>query len=268
MRTFFQTAMLIVLLVAFSPAHATSESIDNSDLWWNAGESGWGMQLVQRKDIIFATLFVYGQTNSPVWYVATLSSAGGGAWTGDLLATTGPWFGTVPFNPASVTSAKVGTLTFTANSDQDGTLVYSVSSTTVTKAITRQSLRVDDYSGSYIGLIYQTALGCTNPADRISTSNRIDFDITQTGVALGIISQQQGTFPVCQSTGTLSTYGQFAGTTQVIANCNDGTAAGNVMAISNINITPSGIMMNYTAPSTNTGSKGCNYSGSIFGIRH
>jgi hypothetical protein len=52
----------------FAPtALATSFSTDQSDLWYIVAESGWGMQLVQRGNIIFATLFFYGQS-STTWY--------------------------------------------------------------------------------------------------------------------------------------------------------------------------------------------------------
>ncbi|HSS27803.1 MAG TPA: hypothetical protein VLL50_07585, partial [Usitatibacter sp.] len=60
------------------------------------------MQLVQRDNTIFATLFVYGQNNQPTWYVSTMQHSASLTWTGPLYATTGPWFGTVPFNANNV----------------------------------------------------------------------------------------------------------------------------------------------------------------------
>ena len=268
MKALFSTALFIATLVTLAPARATSFSVDNSDLYWNAGESGWGMQLVQRKEAIFATLFVYNSANAPVWYTATLEPSGPSTWSGDLFVTSGPFFGTVPFDPATVTRTKVGTMTFTVNSDTDATLTYKVDAVTVTKAIIRQSLRLDNYSGSYAGILYQVALACPDPLDRVPYNNRIDFDISQSGPMLTILSQQQGQFPVCQSTGSVATNGQFASSQQVTTSCSDGNGAGDVMAFSDINITPSGITMNFTAPSSNFGSKGCNFVGSIFGIRH
>jgi len=83
-------------------AKATSFTTDQSDLWYIPSESGWGMQLVQRDSVIFATLFVYGQNNQPTWYVSTMNYTSNLTWTGPLYATTGPWFGTVPFNPQNV----------------------------------------------------------------------------------------------------------------------------------------------------------------------
>ena len=64
---------LLALGVAFAmPARATTYSIDFTDIWWNAAESGWGINVAQRSNIIFATLFVYGPDNTARWYSATL----------------------------------------------------------------------------------------------------------------------------------------------------------------------------------------------------
>lgn len=268
MNRLCSTALLIAALTPVVPASATSYSIDNSDLWWVSSESGWGMQLVERDELIFATLFVYNNATAPIWYTATLTPSGPSTWSGDLLVTSGPWFATVPFNPVAVTRTTVGTMSFTTTSDRSGTLNYSVDGVNVTKTIARQTLKTDDYSGGYFGLLYQIAHGCPNPIDLGGYINRIDFDITQSAQTLTILSQQQGNFPVCQSTGAVTTYGQLASSQQVISSCTDGSNAGNVMAFSQIVVTPSGITINFTAPSTNAGSKGCNLVGSIYGIRH
>src|SRR4030081_3823288 len=97
-----RSALVVLLLAvgsALSPAHATAYSTDQSDLWYVTSESGWGIQFVQRGSVIFATMFVYDQSGVPIWYVATMNPSGNYLWTGDLLRTQGPWFGTVPFDP-------------------------------------------------------------------------------------------------------------------------------------------------------------------------
>ena len=58
-------SLLIAACCLSSSAQSTSFSTDQSDLWWNAAESGWGIQFVQRGAVIFATMFVYDQTNIP-----------------------------------------------------------------------------------------------------------------------------------------------------------------------------------------------------------
>ncbi len=63
-------AVLSLLCLPAGPAAAAS-GYDMSDLWWNPAESGWGIQFVQQRDVIFATLYVYDASGAPVWYVAT-----------------------------------------------------------------------------------------------------------------------------------------------------------------------------------------------------
>jgi hypothetical protein len=100
-------AACAALTCVIPPASATSFSVDNSDLWGNPAENGWGLQIVQRAEIIFVTLYLYNANNTPVWYAAVLQPNGPTAWTGDLMQTGGPWFGTQPFNPAAVTVTRV-----------------------------------------------------------------------------------------------------------------------------------------------------------------
>ena len=48
----------------------TPTTIDFSDLWWNATESGWGISLTHQFSNVFATWFAYDQTGKAIWYVA------------------------------------------------------------------------------------------------------------------------------------------------------------------------------------------------------
>jgi hypothetical protein len=111
-----------------------------SDLWYNANESGWGLNIVQHtSNLLFAVWFVYAPNSSPTWYTFT-----NGTWTtptsysGQVFATTGPPASSATFNGASVTvrQAGVGTLSFSDSSN--GTFSYTVDGSTGQKAITRQ----------------------------------------------------------------------------------------------------------------------------------
>src|SRR5712691_8686942 len=125
----FNLAVLLLAASSFvGPTWATSFSNDQSDLWWNADENGWGIQFVQRGSTIFATMFVYDASGNPTWYVAGMQGTkpnGMLTFTGDLFATHGPWFGAVPYSPAA-TGAKVGTMTWQKQAGMAGTLTYSV----------------------------------------------------------------------------------------------------------------------------------------------
>jgi hypothetical protein len=257
------------LLASAIPAVATPFSTDNSDLWGIPNESGWGVQLVQRAEVIFATLFVYDKTNGPIWYSATLEPLGPReqqTWAGDLVQTNGPWFGTTPYDPAAVKVNVVGQMTFNALSDHTGTLAYSVHGVVVQKSIARLTLRDDDSSGDYVGVLSYSAEGCPNPLDGRRYQNRIDFEMIQSGEALTIISQEQGKSAVCTSKGDWTQYGQFGTSRQVTSSCTDGSHSGNVTLLYEMNVTFTGVVMNFTAPSTNPDSKGCTINGSIYGI--
>jgi hypothetical protein len=260
-------AAWLVLTCAIPPASATSFSVDNSDLWGNPAENGLDLQIVQRADIIFVTLYLYNTNNTPIWYAAVLQANSPTNWTGDLMQTSGPWFGTQPFNPAAVTVARVGSMTFTPTSARDGVLSYSINGVSNTKDIERMTLRYDNYNGNYIGMLAYAAEGCPNPGDRGLFNNRIDFSITQSGAYMTMISQQQGTTAVCSSNGDYGQDGQFGNTRQVTGSCSDGSGGGAVTTYYQMNTTPSGIMMNFTAPGSNPGSKGCTLNGSLVGIR-
>jgi hypothetical protein len=68
-----------------------------------------------------------------------------------LIATTGPWFGTVPFNPTLVGLRTVGKMTWKAQSVGSGTLSYGIDGVTVSKTLYRQTLRYDDRAGTFYG---------------------------------------------------------------------------------------------------------------------
>ena len=75
------------------PAFAAS-GYDYSDSWWTPTESGWGLQFVQQRDIVFASLYVYGPDGTPRWYSGALAFTGLTAqahtpnYEGDLYQTT------------------------------------------------------------------------------------------------------------------------------------------------------------------------------------
>ena len=264
MTTLCRTAcVLLVAAASFlaSPASSTSFSIDQSDLYYIPAESGWGIQLVQRGSVIFGTMFVYGPSNTPTWYVATMQFAGNFTWTGDLYATTGPWFGAVPFNPANVAARKVGTMTWAAQTVETGTLSYVVDGVAVTKNVVRQTLVFDDYSGTYLGALHITATGCTNPAD--NASGEIPFvtiSVIQSGSSISIAISVLGTSLLTIS-GTLSQSGQFGSI--LGAYTSDVGELGNA-TVSAMNVQVNALAATLLLNSTNVG---CQDAGYFAGMR-
>jgi hypothetical protein len=152
-------------------------------------------------------MFVYGPTGAATWYVATMNSTDAITWTGDLYATTGPYFGTVPFNPANVVATKVGTMTWTPTSVTTGTLMYDVNGNGIVKNVVRQTLVVDDFSGHYGGVLHSTNSGCSDTTHN-GTSDFVGVvDIAESGSTVNIVFSNAG--GNCSFTGTYSQAGQF-----------------------------------------------------------
>ncbi|MGH8799457.1 MAG: hypothetical protein ACREX7_04375, partial [Casimicrobiaceae bacterium] len=206
---FFLAALLLAVSALLAPASATSYSTDQSDLWWNPAESGWGIQFVQRGDIIFATMFVYDPSHVPIWYGGTLYPTGASfTWSGDNYETSGPWFGNVPFDPAQVTNHIVGTMTWAATSTTTGTLTYTVDGVSVAKLLTRQTLIYDDYSGTFQGSTHRAASGCSSPGDNATTELATGLFVAQSGTSVNITTSD-ALGAVCTYMGTLSEAGQM-----------------------------------------------------------
>jgi hypothetical protein len=211
--------LLAAASILASPAYATSFSTDQSDLWYIPAESGWGIQLVQRGSVIFATLFVYDPGN-PTWYTATMDNVSNLTWTGTLYATTGTDF-SLPWNPAALTLTPVGTMTWQAPFVDSGTLTYVVNGATVVKNVVRQTLVLDDFSGHYGGGIHSDVTNCANPAFNGTAESFGVLNITQNGSAIAIQSA-----PVsgasCSYTGTLSQFGQMGEIDNGTFSCTNG----------------------------------------------
>jgi alpha-tubulin suppressor-like RCC1 family protein len=115
----------------------TIPGVDYTDLWWNPGESGWGMVMAQQGTNIFLAWYVYDNSGRPMWYVASNCTVSGAGCTGTLYRTTGPPFGPT-FNSSAVQAFAVGSATLTFSDANNGTLSYTVSGVSGSKAITRQ----------------------------------------------------------------------------------------------------------------------------------
>lgn len=120
-------------------------AFDYSDLWWNSGESGWGVSITQHPSRqIFAAWYVYATDGSPLWVVMS-----GGQWiaanvfAGDLYTTTGP-DPRFAFDPARVAVTRVGTGTFTFSGSGAGTLAYVVNGVQGQRTISRQAFGAPD----------------------------------------------------------------------------------------------------------------------------
>ncbi len=136
-----------------------------SGLWWNPNESGWGIDFVQRRNILFAAWFTYDTSGKPKWYVASdcempTPMASSGRCTGKLYEVAGPPFLGVPFDASRVHVNEVGTLQVDFADANNATMTYTVNGTSRTVAITRQL-----FAGGAAPPIDYTDLWWASPAD-------------------------------------------------------------------------------------------------------
>jgi len=167
--------MLLLLAIAI-PARAT----DYTDVWWNPTESGWGINLAQNGNFIFATFFIYGPDKAPTWYTAQLIQDATGQFTGPLYSTTGPWFGGASFDANQVSITHVGTATFQPKAADVGVLTYSVAAVQVAKHIQRQALAPIPLAGSYVGALGGVLSDCSDSSKNGSGNSPVTIDLSQT----------------------------------------------------------------------------------------
>jgi serine protease len=127
--------------VLAAKAWLASPAIQAEGLWWNApggSESGWGLNVAQQADVIFATWFTYSSIGDPWWLSMTANRVSTNTYAGTLYETHGPPFSSVPFDPGRVLLTNVGSGTLTFSDANHGTFRYTVNGITQTKQITRQ----------------------------------------------------------------------------------------------------------------------------------
>lgn len=120
---------------------SSAPNTDYTDLWWGgAGESGWGLNLVQHPSKkIFAVWYTYDLDGTRIWYVMSDGTwTSSTTYTGALYVTSGSAANAVPYIAAQVRVTAVGTGTLNFTDANNGTWTYSVNGVSGTKVITRQ----------------------------------------------------------------------------------------------------------------------------------
>lgn len=141
MRALKRLSYLLAVMAALLPWFCHAQNY--SDIWWNPSESGWGITIADHETQLFAVWYAYDTDGAPLW----LSVPGGTfspdrrRFSGDLYRTTGPSF-TGAFNPAAVTTTKVGTASFdfapSGFAPGSALFTWTFGSVTRTKQIQRQ----------------------------------------------------------------------------------------------------------------------------------
>jgi len=130
-----------VPVCTFNGSLSATQATNYQGMWVvpNLAEAGWGITFAHQGDVIFAILFIYadgGVGNVPRWVSATMTKTAARTYSGALDYTNGP-DPSDPFDPSLVTHSTVGSAWVTFADGNTGTLTYTLSGVTQTKALTR-----------------------------------------------------------------------------------------------------------------------------------
>jgi uncharacterized protein (DUF1800 family) len=132
-------ACLLWLVAPGSVGIAAAAAVNYQGLWWNASESGWGINFAHQGDTIFATWFTFDASSKPWWLIAELHKTGEGIYSGNVSTLMGPPFNSVPFpregSPGGALETVVGTMTATFADASHATIDYKVDGSSQTKSI-------------------------------------------------------------------------------------------------------------------------------------
>ena len=259
----FVATIVAGLLLPFV-AHAAITT-NFSDQWWNPNESGWGVAVLQQRDVLFIDVFVYGADGRPTWFTAAANLTGGNypshfVFTGDLYATSGPYFASGIFDPKQTTSRRVGTLTFDADSADTATLTYSVDGLVVNKLLTRQLWTYENFTGFYYGGLVYDITGCVPPQNNIHFEEFGAVAISQpTDTTFSMTTQS---ITSCHWDGAYSQLGHM-GTVRGMFGCDNGVLG--TFTLSELEHSLNGITGRVTA--SYAGASACQLFGRLGGVR-
>lgn len=233
---------------------------DNTDLWWNPAESGWGMTIAHQAEILFMTLYVYGSDGQPTWFVgpSTTYSSSTNTFSGPLYRVSGPFYSGT-FTPTSVNATQVGTITYRPNTAIRGEVTYVVNGASVTKTVERQTFRSNpNINGSFTGGYVSNISGASCPyTGRQDTG--VSLTISGTPAATTVVMRLAATGATCTFSGPYTQAGRM-GRISGSLSCNNGiSGTGLVFEIE------AGIWTNSAQLSLSY--SGCSEVGRIAGVR-
>ena len=266
-------AALPLLALSTGAWAANPTDPDASDLWWNAAESGWGVNIIHQANVLFMTFFVYGADGRARWYVAPDTRCGGAprdmqqVCTGPLYETTGPAVAAA-FDPAAVQRRLVGDVTFIYARPYGGTLNYRIDGVGTGRFVRRQTWALADLSGEYYltrvaGVNNRPAIGCPAVATTMRDLGRVIVEHSGSTVRL---ATEPGPWPRCEYSGSYTQegrMGRITGTFTCTAN-DSGPAEAGTFTLDEVEVSPRGLMARYSARPTGSI---CAVFGNFSGVR-
>jgi hypothetical protein len=259
-RRCFATAAAALGFALAPCASATTFSVDHTDLWETAGEAGWGINLIQQGNNIFASMFVYGPDSSPRWYFASGMTGTTTSYSGTLFRTTGPVF-SAAFIPTNVVVVPVGSMTVTFSDVNAATLSYTIDGTSVTKQLRRNSAASNNLAGNYLGGLTALTTGCANSANNGAALIVGELVISQVGSTVSMQVQNNfSTTDTCSFTGSFTPQGRLGTVTGGTWSCTRGNSGTFTMTQVDAGIDSMGSVFSGK-------DQFCNYSGRFGGLK-
>jgi len=242
LRQLLRVAAVVLGLAGALVASPASAAADLTDLWWNPSEPGWGINFVQADSFIFATFFVYGPDNKPVWYTAQMTRDNNGTWKGPMYLSSGSYYG-APYNGTLNNVDQTGNATFAPASESSGLLTYNINNVNVTKLIQRQTLLSIDFSGTYMGALVTDVYNCTDGSPVRTQRRFIDVGATQVAGGSDRIDFSFSTGGACSFSGVATQSGRLFRMENATYTCGTGPAT-----VYELKATSLGLEGRWTAP--------------------
>jgi hypothetical protein len=259
--------LAVLLSLSFaSDAHAHALT----DLWWNPGESGWGLNVVHENNRLVVTLYVHDAAKKPRWYGGALlrygnTAAGDPEFLGDLFETDGTPFST-PWNPADVQRRWVGQVKFRARPGGTAAFEYAIDGVTVLKPVQRFTIDDDRFEGAHFATLMRRYGDCAGSVDRVEVEHGLLAIDRQSGVPgtsqrlIVDMALVDGTRAICSFGGRFERYGRSGGMQGNYA-CSDGSAG--PVEFKNIEFDSFGFSARFTAVHPTCGE----FGGVLSGVR-
>jgi len=109
----------------------------HQDLWWaGPAENGWGVSIIEHRDVLFILIYAYDESGRPTWYVISNGTWNGRAYTGAVYSPRGTPFYAYDASRWSG-GPSVGSATITFNDTDRATLDYNIGGVAGSKPLAR-----------------------------------------------------------------------------------------------------------------------------------
>lgn len=259
---------LLALALPFCLQAVSAAAASYQDLWWNAAESGWGINIVHQGDTLVGTWYIYDTDGKPMWLLGVLTQSGTASYSGTVHRYAGPGYNLAAFDPQSVAETGVGSAQFNVLGNARAAVTYVVNGETIVKNVVRQTYAAPPLNDVFIMAARRVRSGCADPSQNGTyyVYNRaFDFYLADgtLSVGYGSVDASNNFVMSCSAIGPVALTGSFAGFSAPFA-CTSGAAG--TLTITDLQTTDAGLLGAVTWQ-YDAASGGCRYTDAVSGSR-